>query len=499
MTDRQKDERVSDEELKQGGNLKKKVLSGLFWKALENGGVQLVQLLISLILARLLGPDRYGTISLLLVFIAIANVFIQTGFQTSLIQKQKTDELDYSSVFFLSLGTAAVLYGVIFLSAPAVGRFYRDPELGPMLRVLALMIFFGAVVSVQTAIVSKKMEFRKMCIASLLAACLSGAAGVAGAVGGLGTWALVVQQLSNQFLLMVFLWILVGWRPKAAFSVKRVESLFSYGWKLMCSSLIDTVYNNLYTMVIGKIYQKDVVGYYNRGNQFPQLIVNNLAASIQAVMLPAFAASQEDRERMKAMVRRSIVTSAFVVFPMMAGLIAVAKPLITVILTEAWLPCVPFLQIMCVAYAMWPIHVANLQAINAMGRSDIYLKLELVKKLLGLFVLAASVPLGIYAMVWMKAATDFIGTFINAYPNKKLLGYSFSEQWKDVFPSLVLSVIMGAIVYSLQWVISNNWILLAAQVAAGAAIYGGMAWMFKLESFRYLLETVKGLRFNGKK
>lgn len=472
-------------------NLRGKVLSGLFWKALENGGVQLVQLVISLILARLLGPGRYGTISLLLVFIAIANVFIQTGFQTSLIQKRQVDDLDYSSVFYLSLGVAAILYGLIFAGAPAVAAFYQDPELKPMLRVLALMIFFGAVVSVQTAIVSRKMEFRKMCIASLLATCLSGIAGVIGAYNGFGTWSLVIQQLGNQFLLMIFLWGLVGWKPEKRFSMERVKVLFSYGWKLMCSSLIDTVYNNLYTMVIGKIYQKDVVGYYNRGNQFPQLIVNNLAASIQAVMLPAFSASQEDRDRMKAMVRRSIVTSAFVVFPMMAGLIAVAKPLISIILTEEWLPCVPFLQIMCVAYAMWPIHIANLQAINALGRSDIFLKLEIVKKVLGLLVLAVSIPFGIYAMVWLKAATDFAGTIINSYPNKKLLDYSFTEQWRDVFPALLLSVIMGGAVYSIQFLIHNNWLLLITQILTGIVVYAGLSWLFKVESFKYLVEMVK--------
>lgn len=472
-------------------NLRGKVLSGLFWKALENGGVQLVQLVISLILARLLGPERYGTISLLLVFIAIANVFIQTGFQTSLIQKRQVDDLDYSSVFYLSLGVAAILYGLIFAGAPAVAAFYQDPELKPMLRVLALMIFFGAVVSVQIAIVSRKMEFRKMCIASLLATCLSGIAGVIGAYNGFGTWSLVIQQLGNQFLLMIFLWGLVGWKPEKRFSMERVKVLFSYGWKLMCSSLIDTVYNNLYTMVIGKIYQKDVVGYYNRGNQFPQLIVNNLAASIQAVMLPAFSASQEDRDRMKAMVRRSIVTSAFVVFPMMAGLIAVAKPLISIILTEEWLPCVPFLQIMCVAYAMWPIHIANLQAINALGRSDIFLKLEIVKKVLGLLVLAVSIPFGIYAMVWLKAATDFAGTIINSYPNKKLLDYSFTEQWRDVFPALLLSVIMGGAVYSIQFLIHNNWLLLITQILTGIVVYAGLSWLFKVESFKYLVGMVK--------
>lgn len=475
-------------------SLRGKVLSGLFWKVLENGGVQIVQFVISLILARMLGPERYGTIALLLVFIAIANVFIQSGFQTALIQKRQVDDLDYSSVFYLGLGVALLLYAVIFAGAPAVAAFYHDSELKSMLRVLALMIFFGAVVSVQTAMVSRKMEFRKMCAASLLATCLSGIAGVIGAYRGLGTWALVVQQLGTQFLLMVFLWVLVGWKPMRAFSFSRVKALFSYGWKLLCSSLLDTVYNNLYTMVIGRIYQKDVVGYYNRGNQFPQLIVNNLAASIQAVMLPAFSASQEDKERMKAMVRRSIVTSAFVIFPMMAGLIAVAKPLISIILTEKWLPCVPFLQIMCVAYAMWPIHIANLQAINALGRSDIFLKLEIIKKALGLAVLAVSIPFGIYAMVWLKASTDFVGTIINAYPNKKLLNYSFLEQWRDVFPALILSVVMGAIVYSLQFFIHNNWILLIAQIGVGVLIYGGLAWIFKIESFRYLLGVVKGFQ-----
>ena len=469
-------------------------MSGLFWKVLENGGVQIVQFVISLILARMLGPERYGTIALLLVFIAIANVFIQSGFQTALIQKRQVDDLDYSSVFYLGLGVALLLYAVIFAGAPAVAAFYHDPELKSMLRVLALMIFFGAVVSVQTAMVSRKMEFRKMCAASLLATCLSGIAGVIGAYRGLGTWALVVQQLGTQFLLMVFLWVLVGWKPMRAFSFSRVKALFSYGWKLLCSSLLDTVYNNLYTMVIGRIYQKDVVGYYNRGNQFPQLIVNNLAASIQAVMLPAFSASQEDKERMKAMVRRSIVTSAFVIFPMMAGLVAVAKPLISIILTEKWLPCVPFLQIMCVAYAMWPIHIANLQAINALGRSDIFLKLEIIKKALGLAVLAVSIPFGIYAMVWLKASTDFAGTIINAYPNKKLLNYSFLEQWRDVFPALVLSVVMGAIVYSLQFFIHNNWLLLIAQIGVGVLIYGGLAWIFKVESFRYLVGVVKGFQ-----
>lgn len=473
-------------------DFKNRVLSGLVWKILENGGVQLVQLLISLVLARLLGPEGYGTISLLLVFIAIANVFIQSGFQTALIQKREVDELDFTSVFYLSLFLSAVLYVIIFVCAPSVGSFYEDESLVPMLRVLALMLFFGSVVSVQIAMVSRQMAFKKMCLASLGATCFSGIVGVAAALIGLGTWALVWQQLLNQLLLMVFLWLSVGWKPGNKWSFNRIKSLFSYGWKLLCSSLIDTIYNNGYTLVIGKLYSKDVVGYYNRGNQFPQLIVNNLAASIQAVLLPAFSARQEDTAQVKAMVRRSIVTGAFVLFPMMAGLIAVAKPLIYLILTEQWMPCVPYLRMMCLAYAVWPIHIANLQAINAMGRSDIFLKLEIIKKILGVFALIAGIPFGIYGMLLLKVAADYIGTLINAWPNKRLLDYSFFEQWKDVMPSACLSAVMGAAVWMLQPLIANQLALLLVQILVGAVIYLGLSHLLHLECYQYLKGTIIG-------
>lgn len=452
-----------------------------------------MQFLISLVLARLLGPKEYGTVGLITIFILIANVFVQSGFQTSLIQKKDVEDVDFSSVFYLSLVVAAVLYAVLFAAAPVIGAFYEEPVLVPMVRVLSLTLFFGAVISTQTAVIARSLEFKKLCISSLAAACGSGALGVAAAFGGLGVWSLVLQQLSNNFLLMVTLWLLVPWRPARLFSASRLKELFSYGWKLLCSSLLDTVYNNVYGLIIGKIFSKSALGFYNRGNQFPQLIVTNLGTSIQAVMLPAFSASQEDRGQVKAMVRRAIITSSYLIFPMMAGMIAVARPLITIVLTDKWLPCVPFLQIMCVAYAMWPIHIANLQAINALGRSDIFLKLEIIKKIIGVAALILGIPFGIYAMVGLKAVTDLIGTFINSYPNKKLLDYSFLEQWRDVIPSLLTAAVMGCAVYSLQYLIANVWLLFFVQIIAGIVIYGGLSWLFKLESFVYLSATVRGL------
>lgn len=470
-------------------NMKKKVLSGLFWKVMENGGTQGIQFLVSVLLARMLTPAESGDVMLIMIFITIGNVFVQSGFNTSLIQKHEVDEADYSSAFYMSASIAVILYVILYLSAPSIAQFYGQPVFSPVLRVLSVTLFFGAVTSIQSAAVARNMEFQKLCMASLFAAAGSGVIGVFMAARGFGLWALAMQQFFYSFFLMVVLAFLVKWRPRLLFSVKKAGELFSYGWKILCSGLIDTVFSNVYGLVIGKLYNSDMMGQYSRGNQFPALIANNLGAAIQSVMLPAFSACQDERDRMKSMVRRSIVTSSYVVFPMMAGLIAVAEPLVKLLLTDQYLPCVPILRMLCVAYATWPLHVANLQAINAMGRSEIFLKLEIVKKAVSVAALLISIPFGITAMVALKAVTDFICTFINAYPNKKLLNYSFSQQWRDVFPSLLLSAVMCAIVYGVQYIIEGTLLTLTVQIILGVLIYGGLSWLFKLESFLYLCRT----------
>lgn len=469
--------------------MKKKVLSGLFWKGMENGGTQGIQFLVSVLLARMLTPAESGQVMLIMIFITIGNVFVQSGFNTSLIQKQKVDEVDYSSAFYMSTAIAAILYGVLFLAAPSIGAFYDQPVFCPVLRILGITLFFGAFTSVQTAVVARNMEFRKLCLASLLAALGSGAVGITLAGGGAGMWALVMQQFFYSLFLMVVLAFLVKWRPGWLFSVKKAKNLFAYGWKILCSGLIDTVFNNAYGLVIGKLYNADMMGQYSRGNQFPSLIANNLGAAIQSVMLPAFSAYQNDREKVKNMVRRSIITSSYLVFPMMAGLIAVAEPMVKLLLTDKYLPCVPLLRLLCIAYATWPLHVANLQAINALGRSEIFLKLEIIKKAVSVMALLISIPFGIYTMVTFRAVTDFICTFINAYPNKKLLNYSFLKQWKDVFPSLILSMVMCAVVYGVQYLIEGTFLTLTVQIFVGIVVYFGLSWVLKMESFLYLLKT----------
>ena len=428
---------------------------------------------------------------LIMIFIAIGNVFVQSGFNTSLIQKKTVDEADYSSAFYITLGIAAILYLILYVTAPLIAGFYEQPVFQPVLRVLAVTLFFGAVTSVQTAVVARNMKFKQLCLASLAAACGSGVIGVAMALAGKGLWALVMQQFFNSFFLMIVLWILVKWRPKLLFSFKKAGELFSYGWKILCSGLIDTIFTNVYGPVIGKIYNSHMMGQYFKANQFHSLIANNLGAAIQSVMLPAFSVHQDNREQVKSMVRRSIVTSSFLVFPMMAGMIAVAEPMVRLLLTDQYLPAIPMLRLLCIAYATWPLHVANLQAINALGRSEIFLKLEIIKKIVNVIALIISIPHGIYVMVAMRAVTDFVCTFINAYPNKKLLNYSFFEQWKDVFPSLLLSAVMCAIVYGVQFIVSGLLLTLVVQIIVGVVVYAGLAWLFKLESFYYLLGMMK--------
>lgn len=469
------------------------VLKNFMWKFLERGGVQGLQFVISIILARLLLPSDYGILALVIIFINIANVFIQSGMNISLIQKKVVDQLDYSSVFYLSLGIASLLYVLLYFVAPLIARFYENQSLVSVLRVLALTLFPGAFNSIQNAIISRTMQFKRLFYSSVGSGIVSGIVGISLAYLGYGIWALVFQQLTSQVCITLILWFTVKWRPTLQFSLDRVKVLFPFGWKLLISSLLDTTYRDLRSLIIGKVYTPYMLGYYNRGEHFPKLVISNINGSIQSVMLPALAAQQDYTERVKSMMRRSIVTSSFIVFPLMVGLAVVAKPLVLLLLTEKWLPSVPFLQIFCFSYALWPIHTANLQAINAMGRSDIFLKLEIIKKILGLAILAISLPFGVYYLALGQVVSGIISSFINAYPSKKLLNYSYGEQMKDILPSLLLSMVMGVIVYLLLFLGLSPLITMLLQIVVGALVYVGLALLFKLECFTYLVQTLLSL------
>lgn len=473
-----------------------KAASSFAFKLAESFGVQGVSLAVSLVLGRILTPDDYGVLTMLTVFVAVSQVFVQSGLGTALIQKKHADEVDFASVFWLGMAIATGLYALLFAMAPAVAVYFHMPELRPALRALALLLFPGALVSVQNAVVARRMAFRRLMLASLCATIVSGAAGVGMAMAGCGYWALVVQQLTNQLCLAALLLWLLRWHPAMCFSLRRVRELWRFGWKLLVSSLLDTGYTNLRTAVIGKRYTSDTLGFFNRGKQFPELLMNVVNGSIQSVMLPVLSETQDNRTRMKAMLRRSITVSSFLVLPMMAGLAAVAEPLIVLLLTEKWLPCVPFLQICCIDFAFYPIHTANLQAINAMGRSDVSLKLELIKKTYGIAILAVTALCfgTVYAIAWGAVVSTLLSAAVNAAPNRRLLGYGYLEQMRDVLPSLALSALLFLAVRALGGVLALPAALrLAVQVLAGAALYAALALALRLESARYVLHMLHNL------
>ena len=334
------------------------------------------------------------------------------------------------------------------------------------------------------------MDFKKLFYSSLGAVIISGIIGIIFAYQGFGVWALVFQQLINQISICIILFFTVKWYPKLIFSIERLRLLFSFGGKLLCSALLDTGYREMTNLIVGKVYSPATLGYYNRGYQFPSLIVNNFNGSIQSVLFPALASVQDNKMRVKELTRRAIVTSSYIIFPLMIGLGVVAEPMIKLLLTEKWLPCVPFLRIFCLSFALWPIHTSNLQAINAMGRSDIFLKLETIKKVLGILIICFTVRYSPLIMAFGILTSSILGSFINASPNKKLLNYSYLEQMKDILPSLLLSIIMGIFIYPIIFLRFSDIITIFLQVMLGAIIYLTLSYLLKLECFMYLLNII---------
>ena len=414
------------------GDTGKKVFSNFIWRFAERCGAQLVAFVVSIVLARILAPELYGTIALVTVFINILQVFVDSGLASALIQKKDADELDFSTVFFTNVSFCVMLYILVFFMAPMIGRFYRNMSLVPVVRVLSITLLISGVKNVQQAYVSKNLLFRKFFFSTLGGTVLAAIVGIAMAVKGYGIWALVTQQLLNATVDTIILWITVKWRPKFIFSFERLKGLFSYGWKLLASGLLDTVYNNLRQLIIGKLYSASDLAFYNKGDQLPNVIVTNINSSIDSVLLPVMSKEQEDKNVVKNMTRRAIKTSTYIMAPLMMGLAFTSHNVIVLLLTEKWVACIPFLSIFCITYMFWPIHTANLNAIKAMGRSDIYLKLEIIKKFVGLVVLFSVMRYGVMAMAYSLLVTSVLSQIINSSPNKKLLRYGYLEQLKDI-------------------------------------------------------------------
>ena len=477
---------------------KQSVITNFIWRLLERGGTYVVNFVVSVILARLLDPSLYGSIALVTAITSILQVFVDSGMANSLIQKKDTDDLDYSSVFFFNLAFCLVLYAGLFFTAPLVGRIYRDASLVPVVRVLGLTIVVAGVKNVQQAYVAKTMQFRRFFYATLGGTLFSAVVGIALAYLGYGVWALVFQQLLNVMVNTAILWFTVGWRPKRMFSWQRLGGLVSYGWKLLVSQLLDTAYLKLYQFIIGLRYSTADLAFFNKGDQFPNLIMENTNASLDSVLLPVLSSEQDDLDRVREMTRRAIRVSTYVTMPLMAGLAVCAEPLVRLLLTEKWLPCVPYMQLFCLYYAFWPLHTANLNAIKATGHSGIFLWLEIIKKVLETAVLLVTMRYGVMAIMLGLLFSGFASVIINAWPNKKLLAYSIPRQLLDALPAILLSSAMGLVLLPIVRTELVDLVKLLIMVPAGVAVYVGGSILFKLDSFRYILEIVKKLLRRGK-
>lgn len=472
---------------------KNDLLNNLSWKFAERIAAQLVTVIVSIILARMLTPQDYGIIAIVTIFITFANVFVSDGFGSALIQKKEVDALDYSSVLYFNIIFSIVLYAILFFCAPLIASFYDDGYeiLTPVLRVLGLRIIVSAVNSVQQAYVSRKMIFKKFFWSTLIGTVLSAVVGIGMAYSGFGVWALVGQYLTNTTVGTVTLAVSLRKKPILSFSFKRLKGMVGYGSKILGTSLLITGYQEIRALIIGKVYSSEDLAYYDKGRQFPNLIVTNINTSIGAVLFPKMAQEQDDKTRIREITRKSIRFSSYLMCPLMLGLAAVAEPFVKIVLTDKWLPCVTLLQIFCVVYLFQPIHTANMQAIKAIGRSDVYLKLEIIKKVIELVVLLIVMWISVEAIVVSMAILTMAFTFVNAYPNKKLLNYSFKQQMGDILPSVCMSLVMAVIVYFFGKIPMNAYISFGVQIILGMIVYFALSLITKNSELKYFINLIK--------
>lgn len=479
-------------------DIKGTTISNFIWRFAERCGAQIVTFVVSIVLARLLDPSVYGTVALVTVFTTILQVFIDSGLGTALIQKKDADELDFSSVFYFNMAMCVILYGVMFFCAPFIAEFYKDSSLLAIIRVISITLIISGVKGIQQAYVSRHMLFKRFFFSTVGGTVTSAFIGILMAYNGGGVWALVVQQLSNMAVDTFILWITVKWRPKRMFSWERLKGLFSFGWKLLCSSLIDTVYTNIRSLIIGKMFSAADLAYYNQGEKFPKLIVGNINSSIDSVLLPTMSNAQDDKDRVKNMTRRAIKTSTYIMAPLMMGLAFCAEPIVKLTLTDKWLECVPYMRIFCITYMFYPIHTSNLNAVNALGRSDLFLRLEVEKKIVGIVLLLSTMWFGVKAMAYSLLVSCVLSQIINSGPNKKLLNYGYLEQLKDILPGILLALGMGVCVYFIGYIQMPFVLTLILQISVGGVIYVGMSRILKLDSFEYLWNVVKNIIHKNK-
>lgn len=474
-------------------NLKKKALSGFFWTFCERFGAQLVSTVVAILLARILTPEDYAPISVVTIFFNLANVIVAGGLNTALIQKKDSTRTDFSTILYVSLGISVVIYIALFFTAPLIASAYEIPLLVPIIRVMAFTVIINAVKSILSAFISNTLQFKKLFFSTMIATAISAAIGITMALTGFGTWALIAQQMSNAIFSTACLFITTKFVPALTFSIKSFKQLFGYGWKIFLTSIIDEIYNQLNPLIVGLKFSSVDLSFYSKGQSFPLLLNTTSTHTLSSVLFPIIAKVQDDLSAVLAITRRYIRVASYIIFPLMSGFFAVSESFVRLILTEKWLPAVPYIQIFCVSYMFNIIQIGNLQTIKAIGRSDVSLILEIIKKstyfiIIAIFVFFAKTPV---VLAISSICCTAVAILVNTFPNRKLIGYKYRYQLADILPNLIISTIMLVVVLFMNKLPLPTAALFVLQIFAGAVIYIVLSIITKNENFKYLLNTVK--------
>lgn len=451
-------------------SLKNKTVKGVGWSFIDNLSSSGITFLVGLILARLLTPSEYGIMAILTIFIAVSNSIVDSGFSNALIRKTDARRVDYNTVFLFNLLVSGLLYVVLFLAAPAISWFFKEPLLVEVMRVIGWVLVINALAIIPRTLFVKEVNFKTQTKVSLIASISSGVIGIGMALAGLGVWSLVGQQLSRQLLNTLFLWIYCTWRPAWEFSMQSFKELFGFGSKILLSGLLNTIFNEIYSLVIGRCYTSAQLGQYTRANQFNQIFSSNLTTVIQRVSYPVLSSIQNEPERLREAYRKVIKSTMLISFACMLGLAAVARPLILILIGEKWLPAVGFLQIICFSGMLFPLHAINLNILQVKGRSDLFLRLEIIKKIIAVGPLVLGVLFSIEYMLWGSVCTSLIAYFLNSYYSADLINYPTKEQIKDILPTFLVSFVTAAVMWSLTLLSLSNWLLLPLQCLLGIAL-----------------------------
>lgn len=460
-------------------SLKHKAVTGVLWKIGEQGGITVIQLGISVILARLIMPDQFGMIAMLTVFTAVANVFVNSGFSAALTRKNNRTQADCSTVYWYNIVVALVCYVVLFICAPLVERFYEMPGLANVLRVTSLGIIIGSLVGVHNTLLSIEMDFKTLTKFKLFGVIVSGVVGVVLAYMDFKVWALVIQSLTATAIGSICIWFKVKWRPSFIFSRESFREFFGFGSKMLASSLLDTIFVNMYSIIIGKVFKASDLAFFNRANAFTQMTSQMPTSILQSVTFPALCKLQDSDEALKSGYRRTLRISAFVIFPLCLGVGAVAYPLINVMYTDRWIYSATLLSILVFAMMWYPIHAINLNYLIVKGRSDLFFRLEIIKKVQAVIIWCITVPIGLEAMCYGMIFSSYLSLIWNTHYNGKFLGMSIIAQLKDLFPTLCLCAVMYAVARATAWYMGNGILSLICSIAVGGGIYAGGALLFR--------------------